>query len=127
MRARAARNPRSVSREDAMIGQRIRLRRLELRMGQREVGAALNPPVTFQQVQKYEQGVSRMACSTAIQMCEILKIDPNELLGVKSAVKQAIDPDAYELALEFQKLSPKTRGALLKFARLLAQEGHGSH
>ena len=102
-----------------MIGQRIRLRRLELRLGQRELGAALDPPVTFQQVQKYEQGVSRMACATAIQIGKILKIDLNELLGVKGVAKQAINPAAYELALELQKLSPKTRAALLKIARAL--------
>src|ERR1700760_1667036 len=127
MRTRADRHPRSVSHEDTMIGQRIRLRRLELRMGQRQLGAALDPPITFQQVQKYEQGASRMACATAVQIGKILKIDLNELLGVKSVVKQAIDPEVYELALEFQKLSPKTRSALLKFARFLIQEGHGSH
>lgn len=127
MRGRGERNYRSVSREDTMIGQRIRLRRLELRLGQSELGAALNPPVTYQQVQKYEQGASRMACATAIQIGKILKIDLNELLGVKSVVKQAIDPVAYELALEFQKMSPETRVAFLKFARALIREGHGLH
>ena len=48
-----------------------------------------------------------------------LQIHLNELLGVKSVVKQAINPAAYELALELQKLSPKTRAALLKIARAL--------
>ena len=127
MRATGKSNPRSVSREDMMIGQRIRLRRSELNIGQRELGAQLNPPISFQQIQKYEQGANRVACATAIQLGKILKIDLNELLGAKSVVKQTVDPEAYELALEFQRLSHPIRAALLKFARAAIESGHGSH
>ena len=102
---------------DVLVGSRIRLLRKRRKMSQAELGKALG--VTFQQIQKYEQGISRMACATAIQIGKILKIDLNELLGVKGVAKQAINPAAYELALELQKLSPKTRAALLKIARAL--------
>jgi transcriptional regulator with XRE-family HTH domain len=127
MPASAKTYARSASHEDKLIGQRIRLRRLELNLGQRELGAALNPSISFQQVQKYEQGANRVSCATAIQIGKILKIDLNELLGVKSVVKQAIDPVAYELGIEFQRMSPAIRTALLKFARTLIDSGHSSH
>jgi transcriptional regulator with XRE-family HTH domain len=128
MPAKPKRNPRSVSNEDKLIGQRIKLRRAELNLSQSELGASLNPSITFQQIQKYEQGVNRVACATAIQLSKLLKTDPNELLGVKSVVKEvAVDPAAYELGLEFQKMSPAVRPALLRFARALIEGGHGLH
>jgi transcriptional regulator with XRE-family HTH domain len=128
MPAKAKISPRSTTREDELIGQRMKLRRTELDISQSELSAALKPPITFQQIQKYEQGASRIACATAIQISKILKIDLNELLGVKSVVKEvAIDPMAYELGLEFQKLSPPTRIALLKVARALIESGHSLH
>jgi transcriptional regulator with XRE-family HTH domain len=128
MSANAKSNPRSASREDQLIGQRIRLRRTELNIGQGELASALNPPISFQQIQKYEGGSNRVACATAIQISKVLKIDLNELLGVKSVVKEvAIDPEAYELGLQFQKLSPAIRTAMLRFGRALIKSGHGSH
>ena len=126
MPAKPKRNPRSVSDEDKLIGQRIKLRRTELNMSQAALGGSLNPPITFQQVQKYEQGVNRVACATAIQISRLLKMDLNELLGVKSVVREvAIDPIAYELGLELQKMSPRLRPVLLRFARALVGRGHG--
>jgi transcriptional regulator with XRE-family HTH domain len=127
MPASAKIKPRSVSREDTLIGQRIKLRRTELNLSQIALGAALNPPISFQQVQKYEQGTNRLSCATAIQIGKILKIDLNELLGVTSVVKQAIDPVAYELGTEFQRMSPPIRTALLKIARTLIESGHSAH
>jgi len=122
------RNPRSVSTEDKLIGQRIKLRRTELHISQAELAGLLNPPITFQQFQKYERGLNRIACATAIQISKVLKMDLNELLGVKSVVKEvAIDPIAYELVLELQNISPALRPALLRFARALIKGGHGVH
>ena len=50
-------NPRSVGKADKDMGQRIRLRRVELkRRTQREFAEALG--VTFQKLQKYEKGLN---------------------------------------------------------------------
>ncbi|WP_035451559.1 helix-turn-helix domain-containing protein, partial [Bartonella birtlesii] len=44
---------------DIFVGKRIRLRRKMLKMSQKELAHALN--VSYQQVQKYETGLNRVA------------------------------------------------------------------
>jgi DNA-binding XRE family transcriptional regulator len=46
---------------DRMVGQKVRTRRLEIGMSQERLTELLG--VTFQQVQKYEKGVNRIAVS----------------------------------------------------------------
>src|SRR6185503_1107712 len=46
---------------DRKLGQRVRTRRLEIGMSQERLAELLG--VTFQQVQKYEKGVNRIAAS----------------------------------------------------------------
>lgn len=52
---------RSANAVDKRIGQRVRSRRLEISMSQERLAELLG--VTFQQVQKYEKGVNRIAAS----------------------------------------------------------------
>ncbi|KJB93612.1 helix-turn-helix domain-containing protein [Skermanella aerolata] len=53
------RKPKNVANEiDAHVGSRLRLRRLLLGISQEKLGAALG--LTFQQIQKYERGASRL-------------------------------------------------------------------
>lgn len=52
---------RSANAIDRKIGQRVRSRRLEIGMSQERLAELLG--VTFQQVQKYEKGVNRIAAS----------------------------------------------------------------
>jgi transcriptional regulator with XRE-family HTH domain len=52
---------RSANAIDKKIGQRVRARRLEIGMSQEKLAELLG--VTFQQVQKYEKGVNRIAAS----------------------------------------------------------------
>src|ERR1700750_1018721 len=49
---------RSAGKPDIELGKRIRLRRVEQRISQAELGDQLG--VSFQQVQKYEKGVNRV-------------------------------------------------------------------
>jgi len=58
---------------DVWIGKRIKLRRLERKMSQTDLGNALG--VAFQQVQKYEQGVNRVSGSRLEAVATILKCD----------------------------------------------------
>src|SRR5260370_324082 len=46
---------------DVMVGKRMRLRRVQLGLSQTELGQKLG--VTFQQIQKYENGANRVSCS----------------------------------------------------------------
>jgi transcriptional regulator with XRE-family HTH domain len=52
---------RAANAVDRKIGQRVRSRRLEIGMSQERLAELLG--VTFQQVQKYEKGVNRIAAS----------------------------------------------------------------
>lgn len=52
---------RAANAVDRKIGQRVRSRRLEIGMSQERLADLLG--VTFQQVQKYEKGVNRIAAS----------------------------------------------------------------
>jgi transcriptional regulator with XRE-family HTH domain len=59
------------------IGSNIRARRTEIGMSQTELADALG--VTFQSVQKYEKGQSRVACSRLLQIAETLKTPVSKL------------------------------------------------
>ena len=55
---------------DMHVGKRVRLRRTLLGMSQEQLGASLN--ITFQQVQKYERGASRISASRLWDISQIL-------------------------------------------------------
>ena len=57
---------------DQHVGSRVRMRRMMLAMSQGKLGAALG--LTFQQVQKYENGTNRMGASRLQQMSDILQV-----------------------------------------------------
>jgi transcriptional regulator with XRE-family HTH domain len=57
---------------DKHVGSRVRMRRKMLAMSQGKLGAALG--LTFQQVQKYENGTNRMGASRLQQMSDILQV-----------------------------------------------------
>ena len=64
--------PRSVGRGDKVLGQRIRIRRAELKISQSELGERLG--VSFQQVQKYEKGVNRIGSVRLGKIAEVLQV-----------------------------------------------------
>ena len=53
--------PREVGELDVELGKRIRLRRIEQRISQAELGDQLG--VSFQQIQKYEKGINRVGAA----------------------------------------------------------------
>jgi transcriptional regulator with XRE-family HTH domain len=57
---------------DKHVGSRVRMRRKMLAMSQEGLGAALG--LTFQQVQKYENGTNRIGASRLQQMCHTLQV-----------------------------------------------------
>ncbi len=56
---------------DLQLGARVRQRRHELGMTQAALATALH--LTFQQIQKYENGINRIAASTLIEIARTLK------------------------------------------------------
>ena len=106
---------------DRKVGQKVRTRRLEIGMSQERLAELLG--VTFQQVQKYERGVNRIAGSTLVRVAQALDSSVSALLG--EAETGALDADAWgdlaepqalELVRAFSEITdPKLRKALLSF------------
>ena len=59
---------------DTHVGSRVRMRRLMLGMSQDHVASGLG--VTFQQLQKYENGRNRISASRMQQIANILQVPP---------------------------------------------------
>jgi DNA-binding XRE family transcriptional regulator len=68
---------------DKKIGSMIRMQRVKLGMSQGELGKGLG--VTFQQIQKDENGTNAMASTRIPDLCRILEISPNDLFGVSAS------------------------------------------
>ena len=58
---------------DQYVGSRIRARRVGLRMSQTKLGQTID--VTFQQVQKYENGTNRVSASNLFKIAKALGVD----------------------------------------------------
>ena len=69
---------------DKKIGSVIRMRRLKLGLTQADLGNALS--VTFQQIQKYENGTNAVASTRISDLCRALEMTPNDLFGVSSKI-----------------------------------------
>jgi transcriptional regulator with XRE-family HTH domain len=86
---------------DSKIGSVIRMQRVKLKLGQAALGAAIG--VTFQQIQKYEQGKNAVASTRIADLCRALEITPNDFFSLSS-----------EMDGELSKLSSRTMKAALK-------------
>lgn len=64
---------RATNSVDGHIGRRVRERRLEIGMSQERLAELLG--VTFQQIQKYEKGINRVAASRLYDMTDALDVD----------------------------------------------------
>ena len=64
---------------DGIVGNRIRARRLELKLSQQQLAEALG--VSFQQIQKYEKGVNRVGVGRLQQIADFLKVDMAYFMG----------------------------------------------
>lgn len=72
-------NKRSADERDVRIGQRLRTRRMELKISQQELGNVLG--VSFQQIQKYEKGVNRLGAARLVQLAEALDTNTEYFIG----------------------------------------------
>lgn len=112
--ARSARADRSKD-LDRAIGAAVRKRREELRMTQDGLAKAIG--VTFQQVQKYERGVNRVAASTLFDIAEALNSFPAAFFPGWEASEVVTDqtmsssPEGRFIVRNFHRLSPKGRKA----------------
>ena len=82
---------RSVKAIDKFIAGRLRLRRTQIGMTQAQLGGVLG--ISFQQIQKYENGTNRIAFSRLIQLGSVLEVPLDWFVeGLPAEVLPHIDP-----------------------------------
>jgi len=119
---------RVVSERDVAIGARIRLRRREVGLTQTDLANALG--LTFQQIQKYERGINRVAASRLSLLAAALDCPVAYLLGesgdgtpavAHEAVIWLAEPGALELLGAYTRIkAPRSRRAVLAMVRAMA-------
>jgi transcriptional regulator with XRE-family HTH domain len=128
---RLRRNPGAKAPEpkDVEIGQRIRARRLLCRLSQTELADAIG--VTFQQVQKYEQGANRVGAGRLARIAETLSVPvafffdgaagPKAAAGkVNEALGLLRTAGAMRLAQAFDAMPAAARGHFLAVLEIIA-------
>jgi transcriptional regulator with XRE-family HTH domain len=108
-------NPKKTDPVDMEVGHRIRLHRLQSGLSQTELAKHLG--VTFQQVQKYENGANRVGAGRLTKIAQVLGIPVSTLFGTH-------DPTTIEGSGRGTASSPLkllTLPGALKLARAYAQ------
>ena len=129
---------RSAGKPDIEMGKKIRLRRVEQRISQSDLGEKLG--VSFQQVQKYEKGVNRIGAGRLFDMARILGVPidyfyesvAGQLAASRSVSEEEVAPPVMEfissgeglqLTLAFMRIKDvKVRKRVLDLVRSLADE-----
>ena len=118
---------------DKRVGQKVRSRRLEIGMSQERLAELLG--VTFQQVQKYEKGVNRIAVSRLYDIANALEMPVARFfeglsarVGVAEARTDYVDdalatPEGAQLMALFASInSQRIRKRVLELVKTLAEE-----
>jgi len=119
---------------DRKIGQRVRSRRLEIGMSQERLAELLG--ITFQQVQKYEKGVNRIAASRLFDIASALQQPVAKFYeglsaraaGAAESRQSYVDdalatPEGAQLMSVFASIrSQRVRRKVLELVRTLAEE-----
>lgn len=120
---------------DRKVGQRVRSRRLEIGMSQERLAELLG--VTFQQVQKYEKGVNRIAVSRLYDIAAALEMPAGRFFeglsarGVAEGRTDYVDdalatPEGAQLMALFSSIkSQKLRRKVLELVRTLTEDEAG--
>jgi transcriptional regulator with XRE-family HTH domain len=116
---------------DIALGAAVRIRRRTIGMSQEALAEKCG--VSFQQIQKYENGANRISFSRLVQIARALRCRVTDLMdvfdGPDRETAEDLDlltrmrtPGALELLAAFERLSPDTRSSLLGLMRTLAAE-----
>lgn len=104
-------NPTSV-----YIGNQIRKGRMLRGLTQKELSQKIKEPITFQQLQKYEQAINRISVELLLKIAKILDLPISYFVPEqKSEPIPEIKEDEFELLKQFKKLDKEGREALLCF------------
>jgi transcriptional regulator with XRE-family HTH domain len=113
---------------DIALGAAVRIRRRTLGISQEALADQCG--VSFQQIQKYENGANRISFSRLVQIARALKCRVVDLLdvldGPDAETAQDLDlltrmrtPGVLELLAAYERLAPDARTSLLSLLRAL--------
>ena len=116
---------------DIALGASVRIRRRSLGVSQEALAEKCG--VSFQQIQKYENGANRISFSRLVQIARALQCRVVDLMDVLDGpdggapgdfdlLTRMRTPGALELLSAFERLTPETRSSLLGLMRTLAAE-----
>ena len=111
---------------DIALGAAVRIRRRSLGISQE--GLAEQCGVSFQQVQKYENGANRISFSRLVQIARALKCRVVDLLDVLDGpdrentgdldlLTRMRTPGAIELLAAYEQMAPEARSSLVSLLR----------
>lgn len=110
---------------DIAIGFNIRRIRMDASLSQKQLGEKLEPMKSYQQIQKYESGKSRVIASVLVQIAIVLGKAPAEFFvgtgtaGLPSAVMPSAQ--ALDLARYMKEIPPSdVKSALIVMVKSLA-------
>lgn len=105
----------STDRLDRHVGERIRLRRTTLAMSQADLGEQLG--VSFQQIQKYERGSTRVSASRLWDIARALEVNIAYFFAPKSVdntpSQLLLSREGHDLVNAFRHIASARRRALL--------------
>src|SRR3954465_15254637 len=116
---------------DIALGAAVRIRRRTLGISQEALAEQCN--VSFQQVQKYENGANRISFSRLVQIARALQCRVTDLMDVLDApdretagdldmLTRMRTPGALELLGAYERLRPEARNWRIGFLRILTSE-----
>jgi transcriptional regulator with XRE-family HTH domain len=125
-----ARGPKTDT-PDTHVGNKIRSRRLELRLSQKELASAVG--VTYQQIQKYENGTSRLGVGRLRLIAEMLRVPPSYFFAADDESPKGADLrlmrtlGASRLVRAYADIADKElQRTLVRVAELLAAQSVGN-
>jgi transcriptional regulator with XRE-family HTH domain len=115
-----------LSNRDRAIGKRVRALRIEQGMSQTTLGDEIG--VTFQQIQKYENGVNRISAGRLQKIAEALRVPVSIFFDIESALGDVPSPvddlqteGAVRLLRAYSRVTDlRARHALINIAKCLA-------
>ena len=113
---------------DIALGAAVRIRRRTIGMSQEALADQCG--VSFQQIQKYENGANRISFSRLVQIARALRCRVTDLMdvfdGPDKETAEDLDllgrmrtPGALELLAAYDQLAPEVRSSLLNLLRTL--------
>ena len=114
---------------DIALGAAVRIRRRSLGISQEALAEQCG--VSFQQIQKYENGANRISFSRLVQIATALQCRVNDLVGVVDGMDNAAPrelgvhaqlalPGAPDMLAAYEAMPPQARAHLVGLMRALA-------